>query len=42
MWDEGDKQGFYYHLSSGTGQISNDSFAIQITKYASNPNYKTF
>ena len=42
MWDEGDKQGFYNNLNSGKGQIYNDSFSIEITKYASNPNYKNF
>jgi len=37
-----DKQNYYNHLHNGIGQICNDSFSNEITKYASNINYKTF
>lgn len=42
MWEINDKQNYYNHVHNGVGQISNDSFSMEITKYASNPNYKTF
>ena len=42
MWDNNDKDGFYTCLSNGVGQICNDSFSTEITKYASDLNYKTF
>jgi len=42
MWELNDKQNYYNHIKNGVGQICNDSFANEITKYASNINYKTF
>jgi hypothetical protein len=42
MWEKNDKQNYYNHLNYGIGQICNDSFSFEITKYASNLNYKTF
>ena len=42
MWEKNDKQNYYNHLHNGIGQICNDSFSNEITKYASNLNYKTF
>ena len=42
MWEKNDKQNYYNHLNNGIGQIYNDSFSFEITKYASNLNYKTF
>ena len=42
MWENNDKENFYNNLKNKTGQIDNDSFSIEIMKYASNLNYKTF
>ena len=42
MWEKNDKQFFYKLSGKNLGQICNDSFANEITKYASNLNYKTF
>jgi hypothetical protein len=42
MWENNDRHNFYLDLNKGIGQISNDSFSDEITKYASNTNYKTF
>jgi len=42
MWDNNDKQGFYSCLKNNKGQIYNDSFSVEITRYASDPKYKTF
>lgn len=42
MWENNDKQSFYYGLVNNTGQIANDTFSKEITEYASNPKYKTF
>lgn len=42
MWDNADKDNYNNHLKYNIGQISNDSFSQEITKYASNPEYKTF
>lgn len=42
MWDDNDKANFFDHVNRGQGQICNDAFANEITKYASNLNYKTF
>ena len=42
MWENNDKQSFYYSLVNNTGQIDNDTFSKEITEYASNTKYKTF
>jgi hypothetical protein len=42
MWDNNDKHSFYYCCNENVGQICNNSFSSQITKYASNLDYKTF
>lgn len=42
MWETNDKQNYYNHLNNGIGQICNDSFSFEITKYSSNLNNKTF
>jgi hypothetical protein len=42
MWDDNDKNGFYSALSQNIGQISNDSFSVEIRNYASDKNFKTF
>jgi hypothetical protein len=42
MWDNADKDNYNNHLKYNIGQISNDNFSREITKYASNPEYKTF
>lgn len=42
MWENNDKQNYEYHKRQNLGQICNDNFSNEITKYASNSNYKTF
>jgi hypothetical protein len=42
MWENNDKQNYYYHKNFNIGQICNDVFSNEITKYASNLKYKTF
>jgi hypothetical protein len=42
MWDNVDKSTYNKCKSYNIGQIHNDSFSKEITKYASNPMYKTF
>jgi hypothetical protein len=42
MWENNDKQNYYYHTNYNIGQICNDVFSNEITKYASNLKYKTF
>jgi hypothetical protein len=42
MWENNDKRSYIDHLNRGQGQICDDGFANEITKYASNRNYKTF
>ncbi len=42
MWDTNDMCNYVQHLKNKTGQICNDTFANEITTYASNLKYKTF
>lgn len=42
MWETNDMRNYVQHLKNRTGQICNDTFAKEITKYASNLEYKTF
>jgi hypothetical protein len=42
MWDETDKQTYLHFVVNNIGQICNDDFSNEITKYASNLEYKTF
>jgi hypothetical protein len=42
MWDTNDMFNYVQHLKNKTGQICNDTFANEITTYASNLKYKTF
>jgi len=42
MWENNDKQNYADHTTSNRGQISNDKFSDEITKYAANKKYKTF
>lgn len=42
MWDNTDKEGFYNCLKNNRGQIYNDSFSVEIMRYASDLRYKTF
>jgi hypothetical protein len=42
MWENNDKQNYAYHKQKNQGQICNDAFSIEITKYASNLKYNTF
>jgi len=42
MWDNSDKQNYCNHVENGLGQICNDDFSNEITKYASDLKYKTF
>lgn len=42
MWEVKDKNNYEDLTNKNHGQICNDSFASEIEKYASNPNYKTF
>lgn len=42
MWEAGDKNGYNRHKSEHLGQICNDEFSIEIIKYASDLQYKTF
>jgi hypothetical protein len=42
MWENNDKKNYDYHKGQNIGQICNDKFSNEITKYASNSNYKTF
>lgn len=42
MWEKNDLQNYFDNLKKKTGQICNDAFANEITKYASNLDYKTF
>ena len=42
MWDENDARNYNYHKINNVGQICNDDFSEQITKYASDLKYKTF
>lgn len=42
MWDYTDKQNYDSHSICNKGQICDDNFSSEITKYASNVKYKTF
>jgi hypothetical protein len=42
MWENNDKNGYFNAKQNNVGQISNDSFSNEITKYASDLKYKTF
>lgn len=42
MWENNDKNNYLYHKEHNLGQICNDIFSNEITKYASDLNYKTF
>jgi hypothetical protein len=42
MWESRDKQSYTDNCKNGTGQICNDSFSREISKYASDLNNKTF
>ena len=42
MWENNDKHNYDYHKTIKTGQICNDIFSTEITKYASDLKYKTF
>ena len=42
MWENNDKNGYFNAKQNNVGQISNDSFSNEITKYASSLKYKTF
>jgi hypothetical protein len=42
MWEDNDKKNYNNHSKNGEGQICNDNFSNDITKYASNLDYKTF
>ena len=42
MWEYNDKNNYDYLTKNNIGQIFSDSFSDEITKYASNLNYKTF
>ena len=42
MWDNVDKQNYSDHVINNLGQICNDDFSSEITKYASNLQYKNF
>ena len=42
MWENNDKRNYIYHKFQNVGQICNDDFSNEITKYASNLEYKTF
>lgn len=42
MWEAGDKNYYNERLTNNLGQICDDDFSIEITKYASNLDYKYF
>lgn len=42
MWEINDKQNYEILKNNNLGQICNDNFSIEIIKYASNLNYKSF
>lgn len=42
MWEEQDRKGYNVSKKEGKGQVYNDSLYMEIKKYASNLNYKTF
>jgi hypothetical protein len=42
MWEMNDQNNYRHHVISGQGQIDNDGFSNEITKYAADLKYKTF
>lgn len=42
MWEKCDKENYSTHFKKGRGQICNDGFSTEITRYASDLRYKTF
>jgi hypothetical protein len=42
MWDQNDKQNYQNHVNNNLGQICNDEFSIDIRRYATDPNNRTF
>jgi len=42
MWETNDKHNYTFSKDQNVGQINNDSFSMEITKYASDFAYKTF
>lgn len=42
MWENCDKENYSNHFKKGRGQICNDGFSNEITRYASDLRYKTF
>jgi len=42
MWETNDQNNYKHHVNNNLGQICNDDFSSEITKYASDSKYKTF
>ena len=42
MWEGNDQKNYAHHKENNIGQICNDSFSNEITKYAANLTYNTF